>query len=98
MTKVRFHRAARAELDRAFAWYEERNPEAAARFMTEVRNKAKLIVEAPDRWPVIRGRTRRLSLEEFPFSLVYRHRPAQALVLIVAVAHQRRRPDYWRGR
>jgi plasmid stabilization system protein ParE len=31
MAKVRFHRAARAELDRAFAWYEERNPEAAAR-------------------------------------------------------------------
>jgi toxin ParE1/3/4 len=98
MTAVRFHRAAQAELDRAFAWYQERNPEVAQRFVVEVRNKAKLVAEAPERWPVVRGTTRRLTLDEFPFSIVYRHRAAERLVWIVAVAHQRRRPDYWRGR
>jgi toxin ParE1/3/4 len=98
MAQVRFHRAARSELERAFAWYEKSNPEAAARFMLEVRDQAKRIAEAPERWPVVRGTTRRLTLDGFPFSIVYRYRAAEGLVWIVAVAHQRRRPDYWRGR
>lgn len=98
MTKVRFHRAAQAELERAFSWYEERNPEVATRFAVEVRDKTKAIAEAPERWAVVRGKTRKPTLQGFPFSIVYRHRAAEGLVWIVAVAHQRRRPEYWRGR
>lgn len=98
MIKVRFHRAAQAELERAVAWYEERNPDVAKRFVVEVRHKAKVIAEAPDRWPIVRGKTRRLTLEGFPFTLLYRHRAAEGSVWIVAVAHHRRRPGYWHGR
>jgi plasmid stabilization system protein ParE len=54
------------------------------------------IVEAPERYAVLRSepRARRLVVEDFPFSVVY------ALVdddtiFVVAVAHQRRRPRYW---
>ena len=98
MTKVRFHRAAHAELDRSYAWYEERNPAAAERFLDEVLEKARLIAEAPQQWPVTRGTTRELTLDRFPFTLIYRHRAVEDLVWIVAVAHQRRRPGYWHGR
>ncbi|MCA9709270.1 MAG: type II toxin-antitoxin system RelE/ParE family toxin [Myxococcales bacterium] len=98
MTKVRFHRSAQAEFDRSYAWYEERNPMAAVRFLDEVLDKTRRIAEAPERWPVVRGRTRALALDRFPFTLVYRHRPSEDLVWIVAVAHQRRRPGYWHGR
>lgn len=98
MTKVRFHRAAHAELDRAYAWYEERNPKAADRFLDEVLDKTRLLAKAPKQWPIVRGRTRALVPDHFPFTLFYRHRPAQDLVWIIAVAHQRRRPGYWHGR
>jgi hypothetical protein len=32
----------------------------------------------------------------FPFSVIYAHE--EATIVIVAVAHQRRRPGYWRER
>jgi hypothetical protein len=39
---------------------------------------------------------RRVRLDRFPYSIVYR-RSADVLV-IIALAHHRRRPAYWRGR
>jgi plasmid stabilization system protein ParE len=39
---------------------------------------------------------RRILLHRFPFFIVYRFR--QARIEIVAVAHARRRPGYWRER
>ena len=32
----------------------------------------------------------------FPFSIIYAIEPAH--IVVVAVAHQRRAPDYWKGR
>jgi hypothetical protein len=43
-----------------------------------------------------RRSTRRLAIKGFPFFLIYR--PAAAELLVVAVAHQSRRPDYWLAR
>jgi hypothetical protein len=40
--------------------------------------------------------TRRLVLRRFPFAIVYRL--AGEFVLVLAIAHMRRRPGYWRGR
>jgi len=40
--------------------------------------------------------TRRYLLQRFPFSVVYRVEARR--ILIVAVAHARRRPSYWRSR
>ena len=38
----------------------------------------------------------RVVVERFPYSIVYRRDPD--FIVIVAVAHQRRRPRYWRSR
>jgi hypothetical protein len=35
-------------------------------------------------------------VRSFPFSVVYRLRPEE--IVILAVAHQKRKPGYWRGR
>jgi toxin ParE1/3/4 len=40
--------------------------------------------------------TRRVLLKKFPFSVIYRPEPDG--IVIFAVAHQSRRPGYWRGR
>ncbi|MBL8683290.1 MAG: type II toxin-antitoxin system RelE/ParE family toxin [Myxococcales bacterium] len=41
-------------------------------------------------------RTRRLLLARFPFHLVYRVAPAE--LVVIAVAHTKRRPGYWKAR
>lgn len=46
--------------------------------------------------PYVAG-TRRLLARRFPYAVVYRVRGEQ-VVEIVAVAHYRRRPGYWRRR
>jgi hypothetical protein len=40
--------------------------------------------------------TRRILLLGFPYQIVYRLRPAE--IVIVAVAHLKRRPGYWKNR
>ena len=40
--------------------------------------------------------TRRWLVRSFPFGVIYK--VGESEVLIVAVAHQRKRPEYWAGR
>jgi len=93
---VDFHPEAVAEAGAAFAWYRERSDEAAAAFLAEIDRAIEMIAEAPDRWPRYAHKTRRFLLHRFPFSVVYR-RTAESLQ-VVAFAHGKRRPGYWKGR
>jgi len=54
------------------------------------------IVRRPEAWPSFEHGTRRYLLRRFPFSVVYRIEPTR--IVIVAMAHFRRRPGYWRSR
>ena len=93
---ARFNPAAEAELQAAMDWYEERRDGLGGEFMSEVRKTVAEIVETPQRWRVNNG-TRRAPVTRFPYSVVYRE-PNDAEIEVVAVAHVRRRPDYWAGR
>ena len=94
--EVEFHEAASLEFEAAFEWYLERSELVASRFVAEVNRAVGLIAEAPRRWPTGLHGTRRFLLNRFPFSLVYREFPSKIQVL--AVAHGRRRPGYWKER
>jgi len=94
--RVRFHPAARAEVLDAGRWYEERSPLTAAAFAQEVAATVGLIAEAPYRYPRAEHGTRRLALHRFPFNVFYRNGDDE--VIIVAIAHQKRRPGYWSSR
>jgi toxin ParE1/3/4 len=93
---VSFHPRARDEVEEAQAWYEERSLFAAAGFLQELSRAVRHIQEAPDRYPIALHGTRRVVLERFPFNVFYRLSVNE--VVIVAVAHQKRRPDYWADR
>ena len=94
--KVRFHPAARAELQKARTWYEERSPLSAAALAQEVDGAISRIAEAPLRYPIAEHGTRRFVLPRFPFNIFYRVGITE--VVIVAVAHHKRRPEYWQQR
>ena len=93
---VSFHPRARDEVEEAQSWYEERSLLAAAGFLHEISVAVRRIREAPNRYPASLHGTRRILLDRFPFSIHYRVNKTD--IVIVAVAHQKRRPGYWAGR
>jgi len=52
--------------------------------------------EAPERWPLFVYGTRRFLFHRFPFQIVYR--VANDRIEVVAIAHGRRKPGYWKTR
>jgi plasmid stabilization system protein ParE len=95
-TTVRFHPAAAREAESAYEWYAARNPFAAHGFRDELAHAVDAVGQNPLTWPRYEGPVRRYVFPRFPFSLVYRTRGDEVEVL--AVAHGRRRPGYWRSR
>lgn len=91
-----FHPAAIEEAESAARWYRERSSVTATRFVDQLNQVIDKIVEAPGRWaPGPRG-TRKVKVPSFPFFVVYRE--AAGMVQVLAVAHGRRRPGYWKNR
>lgn len=94
--RVSFHPAAADEVDRAQAWYEERSVFAATGFLQELTRAVRRIRAGPERHPPAEYGTRRILLEQYPFSVFYLVRRDE--VFIIAVAHHKRRPGYWSDR
>lgn len=85
-----------AEIERARDWYGERSPRAAEALLREVETALASISSAPRAWPAFEAQTRRYVLAKYPFSVIDRERAG--VVQIVALAHHKRRPGYWRPR
>ena len=94
--KVEFHEDAVLEYEAALEWYLERSLLVASKFADALTRAIDMIVEAPHRWPAGSRGTRRFLLQRFPFAIVYRELPAAIQVL--AIAHARRKPGYWKQR
>ena len=95
-TLHRFHESAVDEAVAAQRWYAERNPAAGRAFTVELLLAVDRVLEAPERWPKMTPKVRRYVFPRFPFSLVYRVR--DNAVEILAVAHHKRKPGYWKSR
>jgi len=94
--RLRFHPAARAELLATVAYYERQLPGLGERFLVEAEGRAERLLEHPEGAPVVRADLRRAALTQFPYGLIYRTVADE--LWIIAVAHRRRRPGYWRAR
>jgi plasmid stabilization system protein ParE len=93
----RFLRAARNEHLDEVAFYENRAPGLGADYLAEFEAVMARICANPDLYPRIGvSNIRKAGLKRFPFHVIYRAESAH--IVILAVAHQRRRPAYWAGR
>jgi len=90
------HEAAEMELNEAADFYDLEVPGLGDVFLDEVQRVLEHIGSFPEAAPVIEGRIRRKLLIKFPYALIYSVRPTE--IRILAVAHQKRRPFYWRRR
>jgi plasmid stabilization system protein ParE len=94
--KVSFHEAAEGELNDAADFYDLAASVFGSLFVDEIQRTIKRITEFPESAPLMGGRVRRKSVAKFPYSVFYSVRSNG--IRILAIAHQKRRPFYWRNR
>jgi toxin ParE1/3/4 len=93
---VVLHPDAVEEAQAAWQWYLERSQSAADSFLAELDHGVESISAEPERWPLFVYGTRRFLFRRFPFQIVYR--VANDRIEVVAIAHGRRKPGYWKTR
>lgn len=91
--RVIFTRIATQELEDAVHFYDFESAGLGQRFKEEVRKAAVRIAEYPQAWSIERGEVRKCLLHTFPYKLLYS--VEEDHILVLAVAHQHRKPDYW---
>lgn len=98
---ITWHPAAEDELVGGIDWYDERELGVGDRFEDEVLAAVGASADSPQSWavwpgwdrePVVRSK----GVTGFPYRVVYI--VEDDLLTIVAVAHSKRRPGYWRDR
>jgi plasmid stabilization system protein ParE len=91
--RIRFVDEARAEFLDGISYYERQQPKLGRRFKVEVEQTLIWLSRHEDVCPLRQGGYRRLNLSVFPYYIPYIVRGSTLWVL--AVAHARRRPEYW---
>jgi plasmid stabilization system protein ParE len=94
---LRLHPAAQLELAEITAYYEAESVGLGETFLAEVQRAFAQIVAFPEAFPAIRGPVRVRVLAAFPYSVHYSRLDSDT-VLVLALAHQSRRPFYWHER
>lgn len=93
---VEFIEPARLELLDAIEYYNYISPNFGEKLFDEITDTLKLIVRFPDIWSKCSKRTRKATLKKFPYNLIYYSDNEK--VVVIAVAHQHRKPNYWMDR
>ncbi len=94
--KIRFLDIADKELAEAWHFYDEAGAGVADAFLMEVTDAVNRIERYPNAWQRLSGQWRRCLLRRFPYGLIYTQTDHE--LLVVAVAHLHRRPNYWHDR
>ena len=91
---VEYHPGARLDIIEAFDWYELHEAGLGGRFHSALTEAERFVRGNPQLGRLYDFGTRRWSLKVFPYTLIYSDEPET--MLIAAVAHYSRSPDYWR--
>jgi hypothetical protein len=98
MKRWRFHQDVLSEVEDAAHWYQDQRPGLGDEFIVVLDE----VFAALERGPVLSSpepedpRTRRVFVPRFPYAIVFVETDEEFFV--VAVAHLKRRPGYWRHR
>ena len=94
--RVPSHPDADLELEEAAFFYEKRAEGLGDDLLDDVDAAIERIVAHPTLYRVVCGQARQMRLRRFPYNLVYEVHGED--IFILALAHIRRRPFYWRHR
>ena len=97
MKPVIVHSEAIKELDSAIAYYEDQKVGLGLDFLAEVEQALGKIRQNPNLGAVYKAtELSRYVIQRFPFLVFYAE--LEEFIWVVAIAHGKRRPDYWRKR
>ena len=94
--RVGFHPAARSEMREAAGFYDSQRPGLGSEFLDAIEIAIRQVMRYPAESPIVLGQIRRCEVPRFPFSIAYSAREGD--IYVSAVAHNSRRPFYWRNR
>lgn len=96
MKPVVIHPDARKEIEDSAAYYEQQRPGLGREFRLEFEIALGRIIDFPQLYAIEEEDYRACPMHRFPYTLYYADLPQH--LWLVAVAHQRRKPGYWRRR
>lgn len=91
--QIEFLAIAHDELGDAYRYYNRQRAGLGGEFVAEIRASAKRLARYPEASPLQEGEIRKYLLPRFPYKLLYAIRGEK--IVVIAVAHQHRDPDYW---
>ncbi len=94
--QLRLHDDALREFNDTVDYYDRESPGLGSVFIGEVEAGFARIRQHPEAAPEVAPNVRKLVLARFPYTLFYEVR--DDFITILAIAPQRKRPFYWRGR
>jgi plasmid stabilization system protein ParE len=94
--KYAFHPEALEEYLDAVSYYAKVNTRLARSFIKAVERGIEDILHHPEAWQSVEEDIRRHLIKRFPFGIYYSIEPNS--ILIYAVMHMSRHPDYWKTR
>ena len=96
--EIEFLKVAENELDDAFKYYELQYAGLGYRFQKEVSNSLSRMIDFPFSYEEIGKYSRRCLVQKFPYGVIYQYKEENNKILVVAVAHLHRKPDFWFSR
>lgn len=93
MKAVRILSIAKQEMINSAIFYETQAQGLGNDFLDKIDNIIDDISKNPDRWPIINNNIRRRLVQTFPYCILYRIDSEE--IVILAIMHLRRHPDYW---
>ena len=93
---IRYLSPAEWEMVQAARYYESQVINLGYDFLSEIYRAVKSIEDNPEAAPKIKGSIRRRIIRRFPYAILYQIDPSE--IVILAIMHQHREPDYWHGR
>ena len=94
MAKLVVGEAAEAEYAAAADWYAKRSLAAADGFTEAIAAAFRRILDRPEWGAACDDAHRLVIVRGYPYQIIYRM-TVEGSILVVAVAHCSRRPDYW---
>ena len=91
--KIIIAKIAQQEFNEAKEFYEIEQAGLGVRFAKEIKNSILRIKQYPSAWPIEQGEVRHYLVHKFPYKILYSIQ--QDSIILLAFAHQHRKPDYW---
>ena len=98
MTTILFLLEAEEEMNVSSQYYNQPASGLGLDFLVEIEKSLSFIEESPERWPIYDEDIRKYNTRRFPFSIYYAYEKDEDKIIIIAVAHQKRKPGYWKQR